>query len=273
MKRADWLLLKKGKFERDKLIALCQLPLVCQVLEDRLLDFSKDDVVLDVLLKPLDDVEQFMKDTMGLDFLVLQTHESKKGNADLTVYFHIKITNKIINVQPLTIGHLNDFEDTTVVIKRSTGDTKYLSTKNHWDRKQTRKFVEHLTSHIAELVWFVKQAMENSLHPVSVFQPTPLKNQKGHRPHIEHDRKPWMRGDLTSVVFLDKLPTTKEAKPSQGGSHASPIYHQRKGHFRTMRDEKFKNHPDFKKPIWRKSTWVGEPMVEVGGTTYKVLGV
>lgn len=83
-------------------------------------------------------------------------------------------------------------------------------------------------------------------------------------------KKPWLREDLPSIILIDPNDTKSYGrKDSQGGTHASPRPHQRRGHFRKLISEKFK----FKKDqiIKVKSCWVGDSEWVYNGSTYKVL--
>lgn len=79
-------------------------------------------------------------------------------------------------------------------------------------------------------------------------------------------------GQQRSIVYLNRLPVHYvggEAKPR--GTHASPKYHYRRGHERTLRNDKFRNHPDYMKPKWIKPVWVGAREAIIDGVTYKVM--
>jgi len=81
-------------------------------------------------------------------------------------------------------------------------------------------------------------------------------------------KKPWTRNDLPSIVYLNQLPS--ERKEHQGGTHESPRSHQRRGHWRNMVHERFKNHPKFGQKIRIKPSWVGDTKAVVNGVIYKL---
>lgn len=94
----------------------------------------------------------------------------------------------------------------------------------------------------------------------------PRKNKKSKNPRArrlaERDRH----------IILKKSDITKRWKKAhQGGTHAPPIPHLRRGHYKTLRSEKFKEMRG--KRIWVRATNVGGECVEWrdGNVRYKVL--
>lgn len=89
-----------------------------------------------------------------------------------------------------------------------------------------------------------------------------------------HKARPWLRPDLVSIEFLNRLPTERSAsKEHQGGSHRSPVRHKRRAHYRTLRAEKFKNHPLYgvEKAVPVKPAWVGPTQSIVQQKEYRLL--
>ena len=78
-------------------------------------------------------------------------------------------------------------------------------------------------------------------------------------------------GTGPSILVLNKLPTERENK-EEGVGH-TVRYHQRRGHFKTLRHEKYRHHPKYlvENGIYVKPTWVGEQEGEYRGNSYKVL--
>lgn len=79
--------------------------------------------------------------------------------------------------------------------------------------------------------------------------------------------KPWTREDLPRLILL----TPQEAQRYQlhgGGTHASPHLHQRRGHWRELVSERFRE----KRRVWVRPTWVGKTEWEYRGATYAVVG-
>jgi len=140
----------------------------------------------------------------------------------------------------------------------SDNDDKVLS-----DLDDNHIFMKGLMNNLTS---FLQALSESDLHPVEK-----RGTQNRHRPHIKHDKKPWQRGDLASIVFLNKLPTKSQPSEAKGGHHASPRYHQRRGHTRIMRSDRYKDNPNFGKPMYIKPMWVGKRESVVNGTTYKVI--
>jgi len=93
--------------------------------------------------------------------------------------------------------------------------------------------------------------------------------RKGIQHRKIHAKKPWTRSDLPTIIFLNKLPT--EYIEPQGGHHNSPHPHTRRGAWRRLDNERFKNHPKYRDKIWIKPTWVGEKETTIQNITYKVL--
>jgi hypothetical protein len=82
--------------------------------------------------------------------------------------------------------------------------------------------------------------------------------------------KPWARTDLPRIILLS--PEAAKAhghRAQQGGTHASPRIHQRRGHWMTLRADRFGGNKG--KQVWRKPAWVGEREWEHRGTHYRVL--
>lgn len=83
-------------------------------------------------------------------------------------------------------------------------------------------------------------------------------------------KKPWLREGLPSIILLD--PTQAKAyghRINRGGSHASPIPHQRRGHWRHLKADRFKS----KRPVWVRPAWIGDKEWVFNGNTYKVLSL
>jgi hypothetical protein len=84
------------------------------------------------------------------------------------------------------------------------------------------------------------------------------------------NKKPWLRDDLPSIILIDPNDTKSYGrKESQGGTHASPRPHQRRGHFRRLRSDKYKLKKDTVVKV--RSCWVGDPEWVHNGSIYKVV--
>jgi hypothetical protein len=85
-------------------------------------------------------------------------------------------------------------------------------------------------------------------------EPRPFK-KKGHFIIVDHDH------------LVDLNPTTSAAT----GTHASPVPHARRGHWRRLADNCLKARAEGKARTWVGPTYVGERDFEVKGTKYRVL--
>lgn len=74
------------------------------------------------------------------------------------------------------------------------------------------------------------------------------------------------------IIYLDKLPSEEDEVTSLN-NNGSKAPHQRKGHWVTLRSERFKNHSKYmvKNGIYRKPAWIGDRTRIVHGATYTVM--
>jgi len=107
---------------------------------------------------------------------------------------------------------------------------------------------------------------DNGVYPVS-------EKNTGVKPKTIHKKRPWLRQDLVSIRFLNRFPTTKESREHQGGTHRSPIKHFRRGHTRTLRAEKYRNHPLFmvENAIRVRESWAGSEEAVINGVEYRLI--
>jgi hypothetical protein len=82
-------------------------------------------------------------------------------------------------------------------------------------------------------------------------------------------KKPWLKTDLPHILALNRMP--HEKGPGNGGTHASPKGHRRRGFWKTLRHPRFRNHPQYGSRIWVRPTWVGPLRKVVAGNIYRVL--
>lgn len=85
--------------------------------------------------------------------------------------------------------------------------------------------------------------------------------------------KPWTFTGLPSYILFDpsKAPSGERSE-DMGGTHASPRPHQRRGHWATLRAEKFKRNSDGSvKRIFRKPSWIGPREWIMEGNRYRVV--
>jgi len=84
---------------------------------------------------------------------------------------------------------------------------------------------------------------------------------------IKH--KPWKDDDYTVILALNRMPS--KPHESQGGHHASPRGHDRRGHWRRLDHPRFRNHPKYGQRIWIKPTWIGALEKDYRGKIYRVV--
>lgn len=270
VKRADWKIVKKLSTNDQQ--RLCQLPLIVQP------DWLDQDKTLEVnrhIIAKLDILNNYVLDNVQGEFLHLLLNTSNEREVFET-YCHIQILEYGIFVKLISLagelvldwGYLKidlDSGETSVdLINRPNCTTEELE-------KLTKDYVLGVLRTVINLFQYLEVSMVNNDFPI--FRQNKLSKSRKHRPHVSRDKQPWKRGDLTSIVFMDALPilSLESAPEPLGGHHASPRYHHRRGHFRTMSHDRYKDNPKFGKPVWYNPCWVGDDSVEVGGTTYTVL--
>ncbi len=126
-------------------------------------------------------------------------------------------------------------------------------------------------------IWFM-QNMQCLLRWLDDFDHYPVnvvpvdKNGKQRQNSKAHDirKKPYENKRLTTIIFLNALPVEK--KPHQGGTHSSPVFHKRRAHKRTLKSERFKNHPQYLvyQGVSIKPMWIGEKSATYQGAMYTV---
>lgn len=79
---------------------------------------------------------------------------------------------------------------------------------------------------------------------------------------------PWLDEDAPRIVMLDPAEHCQRSTP-QGGTHASPIPHQRKGNYALLQAPRFRHKQGQK--VWRKPAWVGDREWIHHGSVYRVL--
>lgn len=102
-------------------------------------------------------------------------------------------------------------------------------------------------------------------YPVEV-QPAPRTDRRAADPRVRE--KPWIREDLPHVILIHpgRVSDYRERTETSGG-HAVPRPHQRRGHWRQLRAERYKE----KRRLWVRPVWVGEGEWENGGQIYRVI--
>lgn len=100
-------------------------------------------------------------------------------------------------------------------------------------------------------------------------RPLPKKGEKVRS--AKDDKKPWTNPYCTRVLLIDPADTATiyPRAPSQGGSHASPRRHLRRGHHRHYKHPRFVNKRGITE--WIDKTWVGTREWEHDGSRYRVI--
>jgi hypothetical protein len=82
-------------------------------------------------------------------------------------------------------------------------------------------------------------------------------------------KRPWLNATGPHMLLLDRMPATQ--KEHQGGTHASPKPHRRRGHWKTLKHPKYRHHPQYQKQIYVKPSFVGPRQVTYEGNIYRVV--
>jgi hypothetical protein len=82
------------------------------------------------------------------------------------------------------------------------------------------------------------------------------------------DPKPWTYTHLPRIILLDPTATPSLPSPDQGGTHASPRPHQRRGHWRRLLSPRYQHRGQ---RIFVKPSWVGPREWVLNGNAYRVL--
>ena len=118
---------------------------------------------------------------------------------------------------------------------------------------------------IGMLLW----SQLNDKYPVEV-RDIPKKVRKSQFGRSNRNRKkPWTRHDYPQIIFLDQLPRHHEH--GDGKHHASPVGHMRRGHWRTLKHERYKNHAKYGSRIRVRPAWIGDEHFNYRGREYRVL--
>jgi len=131
------------------------------------------------------------------------------------------------------------------------------------DEVDVGKIVACLTSCVLEVFDAIDAASKHFVEVTRI--PNPGKPQKP-----RHDKKPWTRDDLHEVILIDLAEAKKYGhRVDRGGSHASPIPHTRRGHYATLRADRFGANRG--KRVWRKPAWIGDTEWIFEGRQYRVI--
>ena len=151
---------------------------------------------------------------------------------------------------------------------RSGDDTLFIATDGteaYWDDA-----VHGLTAHaqwtyggMVRLMTYLKYGDK---HLVEVTAAQPHKKQRNNE---LTKKRPWLNATGPHMLLLDRMPATQ--KEHQGGTHASPKPHRRRGHWKTLQHPKYRHHPQYQKQIYVKPSFVGPRQVTYEGNIYRLV--
>ena len=132
------------------------------------------------------------------------------------------------------------------------------------------RYMSGITNQTLNWYWFIRRLMAyikyGDKHVVEVTS-TPDKLAKAKRNPVNRKR-PWAKSSGPHVLLLDRMPTEKTEST---GTHASPKPHKRRGYWKTLRDPRFRHHPQYEKQIFVKPCFVGEKQVTYEGNIYRLV--
>ncbi len=161
------------------------------------------------------------------------------------------LTKHVIKFQPEGYGIISD-----EVLTKGYTDQSFL---------QKTKAAE---SAMAHLTGFLKFAYECDMYPVYV-----RKTKKSFKDRKdEKSKQPWKSSALPKIIYLNALPVEVDS-PSTIGMGAPKRPHQRRGCFKTLRAERYRNHPLFQVPkaIYCRPAFVGPKEAVVAGNRYSII--
>tara|TARA_R100001163_G_C5041830_1_gene179806 strand:- start:147 stop:1277 length:1131 start_codon:yes stop_codon:yes gene_type:complete len=117
---------------------------------------------------------------------------------------------------------------------------------------------------VAKMMTYLKYGPK---HLVEVHRGKPAKKRKGGLAA----KRPWLNATGPKILLLDRMPSTQ--KEHQGGTHASPKPHRRRGHWKTLRHPKYRHHPKYQveNGVFIKPSFVGPKEAEYEGNIYKLV--
>ena len=134
---------------------------------------------------------------------------------------------------------------------------------------QTEAHMEDIMSYLRILISFHSYAYHGDQYL------TLVESSKG-TSKVEQRRrrkKPWILRNASRLIYLNKLPTETATSVSKGGHHASPVPHNKKGFWRTLRHKKYKNHPMYQveNGVYVRPCFVGDKESIVNNNRYTIL--
>lgn len=125
--------------------------------------------------------------------------------------------------------------------------------------------LSHAMHTLVAALEFMKEGHYNDQYAVEVREPKP-KTASTRRQQLNKVSGP-------SIIFLNKLPQPSGRSTATEEPTGTKALHHRRGHFKTLRDERYANHPKYlvERGIYVKPAWIGDRQSIVNGTTYTVL--
>ena len=209
--------------------------------------------------KPANDFLLPFKDAvikMGMFYFRIYKDPNHHSNFSLLVV-RLDSRHKTVNTCTRLAGGVGD-EATVEILQR--GD---------WTDANHRGAMPMLLSYLSH--YFNYQTMSDNY----LFRVDPVESVGSKSLRVKH--KPLLtdlRMNISiapKIIYLDKPPS--EVHAPQGGTHASPAGHRRRGHFYTLKHERYRNHPKYllHNGMWRRTSWIGPKNILWKGHTYQLM--
>jgi hypothetical protein len=158
--------------------------------------------------------------------------------------------------------------DTYLKVKEAIEKLDRVNKEHEEVSNEYKRVIRETTERIVEdLIRCISWINQPDLYVVRV-EP-PVEPKKKRKPQAKKMRR---YSEREHFILLDKTQLTEAwHRTHQGGTHASPLPHLRRGHYKTLRAEKWKENRG--KIIWVRATHVGGEVVEwrQGNTVYRVV--
>jgi hypothetical protein len=143
---------------------------------------------------------------------------------------------------------------------------EYLSGKQDWQEKHGKEAVHTCFTGIIYAVGYLTECPE---YMVEVRPEPKVRTEKQKRKLGKTvQRFPWLNEEAPRLILLD--PSKQYPRYGRGvGTHASPVPHQRRGHWMTLRAERYKEKKGHS--VWRKPAWIGDQEWVFKGSVYRVV--
>ena len=165
-------------------------------------------------------------------------------------------------------------KDHCVIFQHSSKEFIYAGTSSRAQIEFMAKtildnFDKYVSSALATILSFLEYQDGLGYYPVKVERDKKPRKGLGSREQLERHQGP-------HVIYLDRLPSQRSDSGSKthsdaSGGHVRP--HERRGHTKTLRHPRYKDHPLYmvENAIRVKPSWVGDKTAIVNGNIYTVL--